>query len=461
MENNNINWRDIDTSIFQNGTSTEIPLTKIFEESFAKYLCDIAQASGSPVDYTVLNVMVISSAIIGNKARISVWNGWDDEPAHLWGALIGAPSTKKTASRRPILKALKPLIEARKLEYQNKKKEYQVALENFEAKEISDKPQKPILRQLLISDTTVEAIHRAIDPENPECICVFRDELSGLMGSISKYSDGDRSFYLEGYSGNFYTVNRVKYDEPIIIPNLSISILGTIQPQKIRNMLREADDGFLSRFLFAFPKPIITEEPKTSVNEEKLSKIFQKLDQLPAKEKKISLSAEAKETFKEWHAEHEKKTQSYTTRLLQSSYGKMGGQAVRMACVLKHIYWALSSETAPPTEISNDSILKAIVLVEEYFKQMAKKVFAECSMSADVDLTRAFVNYLADEKVDQFNMRDLKRKNLFPTLNDENTEQRLISTLVGANVIRRVESDSKGRPAKNYMVNPQLQKIKI
>jgi hypothetical protein len=303
-------WDDIDPSILQKIASAKIPLEAIFGENFAKYLRDISQASGCSVDYTVLNLLVITSVIIGNRRCIHVRNGWTEEPVHLWGALVGYPSTKKTASMRPMLKALKLLTEVRKIEYATQKRDYKTGLEKYANKELSEEPKKPILRQILINDATVEAIHRAINPENPECICIYRDELTGLIGTLSKYNDGDRSFFLEGYNSNPYTINRAKYEEPIVISKLSLSVLGAIQPQKMKSILKGADDGFTSRLLFAFPDPIISEEPETDISGNMLGLIFRKTDQLPAKEEKISLTKEAREEFNKWHMENEINTQN-------------------------------------------------------------------------------------------------------------------------------------------------------
>jgi hypothetical protein len=452
-------WDDIDPSILQKITSAKIPLEAIFGEDFAKYLRDISQASGCSVDYTVLNLLVITSVIIGNRRCIHVRNGWTEEPVHLWGALVGSPSTKKTASMRPMLKALKPLTDVRKIEYAMKKTEYKIALEKYASKELSEEPKKPILRQILINDATVEAIYRAINPENPECICIYRDELTGLIGTLSKYNDGDRSFFLEGYNSNPYTINRAKYEEPILISKLSLSVLGAIQPQKMKSILKGADDGFTSRLLFAFPDPIISEEPETDISENTLGLIFRKTDQLPAKEEKVSLTKEAREEFNKWHTENEINTQKCISGLLQSSCGKMGGQVIRIACVLEHIFWALGDESDPPKEISQDTVIKAIVLIEDYFKPMAEKVLSECQRDNSCDAAQAFIKYLADNKISQFNLRELKRKHVLNF--EQQAENDFLLTLIDANVIEQITTNKTGRPSKDYAVNPKLAEIKI
>ena len=461
-------WGEIDLSDIQDSTIPTIPLEHIFGTSFAKYLMDLSDASGTPVEYIVLSLLVLTSVIIGNRRHIDVRNGWTDEPTHLWGALVGDPSTRKTVAMRLMQKAIKNLSEKRRSEYESQKREYNKEmkkraeeLKKYKQDEMYEELKKPILRQLVVSDTTVEAVYIVINPEKPECFCLFRDELTGLFGKLDiREHEGDRSFFLEGYSSNAYVVNRVKFGGSIAIPKLSVSILGTIQPQKLEEVLKKADDGLLSRFLFAFSKAKISEEPKDIIDERKIGHIFEKIDDIPLKEERISLSPEAKEIFNKWHREHEIKTQRYTSGLLQSSYGKMGGQVVRLSCALEHIKWALSDETEPPQTISQDAVLKAIVLIEDYFKPMTEKVLVKHSHCRNNNQLLAFIRYLKDRKIQVFNVRDLRRKRKFPSL-EEDEEKKFLSALIEVNIIASSGREGAGRPPKNYIVNPKLMEVNL
>ena len=55
----NEEWGELDLSDIQGITSPSIFLEDIFEESFAKYLRDLSKASGTPVDYIMLNLLVM------------------------------------------------------------------------------------------------------------------------------------------------------------------------------------------------------------------------------------------------------------------------------------------------------------------------------------------------------------------------------------------------------------------
>jgi hypothetical protein len=61
-----------------------------------------AEARGGPRDYVAAGLIGAASAWIGNARRIAATADWT-EPAHVWMALIGAPSAGKTPALRPMI----------------------------------------------------------------------------------------------------------------------------------------------------------------------------------------------------------------------------------------------------------------------------------------------------------------------------------------------------------------------
>jgi hypothetical protein len=105
---------------------------------------------------------------------------------------------------------------------------------------------------LRLGDTTIEAAQEALRDNTDGVLCV-RDELSGWFGGMDKYSarggGHDRAFWLQAYDGGEYKVNRVKRGA-MLIPNLSVTMLGGIQSEPLRRIAAEAlDDGLLQRIL--------------------------------------------------------------------------------------------------------------------------------------------------------------------------------------------------------------------
>ena len=81
-----------------------------------------------------------------------------------------------------------------------------------------------------------------------------RDELSGWIGGMEKYSAtprgaaADRAFWLQAYDGGPYCMDRIIRGETFI-PNLSISLLGGIQPARLGEFDGLTSDGLLQRFI--------------------------------------------------------------------------------------------------------------------------------------------------------------------------------------------------------------------
>ncbi len=90
--------------------------------------------------------------------------------------------------------------------------------------------------------------------ENPRGLLLSRDELSGWLRTLDKPGrEGDREFFLEAWNGTgSFTTDRIGRGT-IHIPALTLSVLGGIQPGKLRPLITDAldggvgDDGLLQR----------------------------------------------------------------------------------------------------------------------------------------------------------------------------------------------------------------------
>lgn len=85
----------------------------------------------------------------------------------------------------------------------------------------------------------------------------IRDEFSGWISKISKEEyQQDRSFYIECFDGNGkYTFDRIGRGH-LYIENLSLSLLGGIQPSRIKPVIKDAisgtgNDGLIQRLQLA------------------------------------------------------------------------------------------------------------------------------------------------------------------------------------------------------------------
>mgnify|MGYP000442830161 CR=1 FL=1 len=119
-----------------------------------------------------------------------------------------------------------------------------------------DKGDKPVFKQYVISDSTPEARNQVLSV-NPNGILLYRDELKGMIDDFCRYAkSGELSQMLSMFDSDTIVVNR-KSDEPLLIKDPFMSIIGSIQPSVLvdtfgnDNMM---NNGFNQRWLFCYPE---------------------------------------------------------------------------------------------------------------------------------------------------------------------------------------------------------------
>lgn len=198
---------------------------------------------GMAISALVACASVIDDAICIKPKQHEQWT----ESARLWAMMIGAPSSRKS----PIMKAATRRVKSID---RNLLRQGQKALADWQEgggqKGSDPRPETPRLR---IEDVTMEAAQE-VCKHSPRGIMAIQDELQGWFGGIEKYAGGkgggkDRSFWLQAYGGGSYAVDRVGRGS-FLIENLSVSILGGVQPDTIRRIMQDAtDDGLIQRFI--------------------------------------------------------------------------------------------------------------------------------------------------------------------------------------------------------------------
>jgi hypothetical protein len=227
---------------------------------------------------------------------------------------VGAVGAYKTPAMNAAIKPLDQLIadtkEATRAEREQFEREYMVYEARLDALKVELKaaakggkleaeaaaqrvdehkktaPKPPAERRFKTNDTTIEKLGELLK-DSPAGVAVHRDELVGLLASWEREGhEGARQFYLEGWNGNSsYDVDRIGRGS-IHIPNLCLTVLGGIQPDKLRGYLemledRLSNDGALQRFqLLVYPDPRVWEyrdRPPKQGAEERVSRIVKQL----------------------------------------------------------------------------------------------------------------------------------------------------------------------------------------
>ena len=206
-------------------------LPKVIER-FARIQSELIGADAAGL---ALAALCVCAAAIPDRIKVKVKRHDDwTEAARIWVALIGMPSTKKSpiirAASRPLVKLDTALFNA-----------WQREMAKYEAlsKEDRKSAERPRQVRLRLSDTTMEAVQDILR-DSPDGVLCVNDELAGWFGALDKYGGGkgsakDRAFWNEAFNGGQFPVNRVGRGS-FIIPNLSVCILGEIQPDAIRSL---------------------------------------------------------------------------------------------------------------------------------------------------------------------------------------------------------------------------------
>lgn len=365
---------------------------------------------------------VCGAAISDNiKLKVKRHAEWY-EAARIWVSVVGAPSTKKT----PILSAAtRPLcaIDSRMLN------DWQQAMKRFNALPPEDKKGKtpPLQKRLRIEDTTIEAAQVVLEGSTEGILC-FNDELSGFFGSMDKYSSGrgasaDRAFWLKSYNGGEYALNRVGRGTAII-ENLSISLLGGIQPEPIRKIASEAqDDGLLQRMLPVILKTAVMgkDVPVPDVGR-RYTELVQNLNRLKPPgwlnmgTLEFDDAAQAIRTRQEERHLSLMSAESVSPKLA-SHIGKYDGIFARL-CIIWHCikYCTVDPtdnfEAGPPLPQQIDAVTVEEVaqFMEQFLLPHAVAFyFGTLGLSDNHDRLCAIANYILAHQLDKISNRDVQR----------------------------------------------------
>lgn len=297
-------WPEPDKSVLTGyqAQAPKLPLS-IFG-SMANWLEQAAETISSPVDYVAGALLATTSGLIGNALVVSPWSSWT-EPPILWVGLVGRPSSGKSPALDSVLSPLHTLESELSANFETEWQNYELEAERTKAnremweKDLRDalkknqaqppkpenayEPDMPVRPRMLISDSTVEAM-TGILAGNPRGLITARDELSGWLAGMGRYSSSgfERSLWLEAFGAKPFTVDRVKNaGNPIRIPRLSISVLGGIQPDRLEDcLLSGSDDGLSGRFLYIWPDAVPPKRPTCNYDKAFIERVFRRLRSL-------------------------------------------------------------------------------------------------------------------------------------------------------------------------------------
>jgi hypothetical protein len=442
---------------------------------------DAAELMQAPPDFLAVSCMVAATAALGltvsvaPKARDNSWL----VPPILWGALIGAPSTKKTpclsmgmAPLQTIELQLNAAHEAAMRGHHQDlaNHEDQVKLARKSGQPIPPKPNEPPPERLVINDATYQAVGVALQG-SPRGVVVCMDELTGWLTSMESSSqEAARAFYLTAWNGTDpYRFDRIGRAGFVINP-LAVSVLGGIQPDRLEEYTRQAvqgrgDDGLLQRFQLAvYPDPCrewkhIDRAPDYQAREEAAQAILRLRDvtaqQLaarydPAGRAYLNFDDAAQGVFNQAYQALEAGIRKGNLEPVMEAHL---GKYPRMIAVLALVIHLVDGGGGA---IGINAVRKAIRW-GAYLRSHANRIYGSSQSKGNRTATAIAEKMRSGKLCDGFTRRDIKRKGWHGLSNDGQVEAGL-DILVEHGWLRDEHVTGAQRHTTKYFINPQVRR---
>lgn len=410
-------WPEPDWSVLHDALpeSPRLPLDAF--GAAADYLIRAGRGANVAPDYPAAMLLSAVGALVGKLFSVRVASDWI-EPLSFWCALVGPPSSGKTPSAKPIRRKLSEIqIEIAKehrlqveAELQQAKEDEALPAEIAQLQKSLNEPPRH-----LVNDATSEALAQ-IEARSTRGLLVERDELSGLIEGLERYSSGvDRAYYLEGWNDGPFILDRIR-SGTTMIPDHCISIAGGIQPDRFQALLTNSgdDDGFSARLLIFWPELLPAGPIPPGADHQILGSALDAISQLPRtlddRRNLLGLEAEAYAALDNWF----QTTHAARRGILGkrgSAFGKLPGYAARIAGALHVLNWAFENPREKlKDQIPETQILAALSLIENYFVPQIERAYHGTDRSPEEQVAAAVLSNAAKRKVSSLNLRTVRRE---------------------------------------------------
>lgn len=478
-------WPEPDMSVLNpRNRPPEFPL-QLLGSFWSKWVLAKAEGCSAPVDYVGMSLLSLTSGLIGCSRFVSPWEGWK-EPPILWMALVGNPSSGKSPALESVLGIARKIEQEGSEAVKEELRQYEADMlsaqclrQDWEKQvreatksgypvppvpENAQEPAKPERPRIMASDTTPEALARLLACQ-PKGLLVTRDELAGWLGSFNRYSGGqggDRAFWLEAYGGRPYVIDRASNGgEAIIVPNLSASIVGGIQPDKLHSLLLSGDDdGLTARFLFCWPDPVPLERPLCIPETHEAEAALRWLNSLSLipdgvgglSHALVMLTDEAADSFQAWRKVH---GANQPEGAIAGWWGKMPGVCLRLALCFEYL-WMSSTTQQESFTVSKAAIEAAMMMIERYLKPMAERAYGDAALPKAERDASVLAKRIIREKLEVVNIREIQRAAGLSGLKKADAIRDAVNVLVRADWLKHSPSragQSGGRKSNDYLVH--------
>jgi Protein of unknown function (DUF3987) len=371
------------------------------------YVGSQAEAIGVDPSAMAMSALTAISGSLDHRFAVKMMRGgdWWEHP-RLWTLLCGDPSTKKTPCANAATHPLEIHQADLRRDYEARRRDYERAKE---AKQKGvEEPDPPV--RYVVFDTTVEKLGDII-ARSDKGLLVKRDEFSGWIGDLERYGGGarqgasGRGFWLKAYDGGSYGVDRVGRGE-IHIGNLSVSLLGGVQPERLSELHGLTPDGLLQRFAPVMMRAAtLARDIDNAADVQNYYKLVTML--IGARHRRMRLTNAALAAMDELRAYLFKLEQASGALAngFQGFVGKLSGLAGRLAVVLR----MASDPEYPFHEIDAEVVVNVRALILDFILPHAREFYRTAEEISDGERIRKIASWLITSKRTLVNSRDFAR----------------------------------------------------
>jgi putative DNA primase/helicase len=462
----------------------------LLPDSIRSLVADVTDRMQVPMDYPAVVLVLCLAGAVNRRAVIQPKandTGWVIVP-NLWGGIIAPPGFMKSPVIQAATRPLNQIQTEWRHEHEEALKDYAREKEEYELRRAAwkeqykaaskkgnaapdrpeDEPEEPKLRRLIVNDATFEALHQTMS-ENPAGILVIRDELTGWWSQLDRAGrEGERAFCLQAWNGDTgHTIDRIGRGT-IHVEACCMSMLGGIQPGRLRSYLVDAledgpsNDGLIQRFqLLVWPDTApdwsYVDRAPDAASEQHAARVFRKVVEMDAENPaRFRFDSDAQELFVEWLAELEAKIRGDELHPALISHLSKYRKLMPALAVLFELADAAAGDGGADTVSLHNAQLAAAWC--EYLESHARRVYS-CIVTPQLRAARELADKIKHRKVGTdrfFSCRDVYLKG-WSGLDSPEAVKQAAEVLEDARWVRNLSTESGpfgGRPSNRYEINP-------
>lgn len=416
----------------------------------------------------LLPMLAVMAAVIGNSRRVVVRKSWL-EPAILWTAAVADSGSGKS----PAFDAARgPLTKIQREEF----KVYETALNQYEIDKVAydqkkkaketeglTEPQSPVLQDVFLEDTTVEAIGSVLR-NRPRGSAIICEELSGWFKRQNAYKQkggGDEAFYLQSHGGRPAKINR-KVGPCIFIPQATLSITGTIQRPILKDVLTGSHigSGMAARFLFSMPPEFKRKWSDEEIEDDLIERYENLIFGLSRLEMyrtpsdgwqsvSIGMTADAQRRFRQFYDEVGASRPDIESAEMKAAWSKLEGGAARIALVLSCARFLLGERRR---EVVEDVDIEAGIIASKWFAREAERIYSMLTETPEDKELTDLIDWIQGQGGSVLPADLAKRKWRYRESGSADTVlQKLVNNKAGI-WSDTTTTDHGGRPARKFLL---------